>query len=128
MFVPGWDQGYDTDWQKEAFQKGSLNRINVSGSGGNDFTTYYAGLSYDNTRGILRGNSMTKLSGRLNLDQKATDKLSFGLQMNLLRTEMNRVEDDNQFATPLQLVAQAPVTPVYDPVTGERTDFLKGWY
>jgi TonB-linked SusC/RagA family outer membrane protein len=119
MFVPGWDQGYDTDWQKEAFQKGSLNRINVSGSGGNDFTTYYAGLSYDNTRGILRGNSMTKLSGRLNLDQKATDKLSFGLQMNLLRTEMNRVEDDNQFATPLQLVAQAPVTPVYDPVTGE---------
>lgn len=119
MFVPGWDQGYDTDWQKEAFQKGSLNRINVSGSGGNEFTTYYAGLSYDNTKGILRGNSMTKLSGRLNLDQKATDKLSFGIQMNLLRTEMDRVENDNAFATPLQLVAQAPVTPVYDPETGE---------
>ena len=119
MFVPGWDQGYDTDWQKEAFQKGSLNRINVSGSGGNDFTTYYAGLSYDNTKGILRGNNMTKLSGRLNLDQKATDKLSFGIQMNLLRTEMDRVENDNAFATPLQLVAQAPVTLVYDPETGE---------
>ncbi|MBS1231239.1 MAG: TonB-dependent receptor, partial [Bacteroidetes bacterium] len=119
MFVPGWDQGYDTDWQKEAFQKGSLNRINVSGSGGNDFTTYYAGLSYDNTKGILRGNNMTKLSGRLNLDQKATDKLSFGVQMNLLRTEMDRVENDNAFATPLQLVAQAPVTLVYDPETGE---------
>jgi TonB-linked SusC/RagA family outer membrane protein len=119
MFVPGWDQGYDTDWQKEAFQKGSMNRINVSGSGGNDFTTYYAGLSYDNTKGILRGNNMTKLSGRLNLDQKATDKLSFGIQMNLLRTEMDRVENDNAFATPLQLVAQAPVTLVYDPETGE---------
>jgi len=118
-FVPGWDQGYDTDWQKEAFQKGSLNRINVSGSGGNENTTYYAGMSYDNTRGILRGNDMTKLSGRLNLDQKATEKLSFGIQMNLLRTEMDRVENDNAFATPLQLVAQAPVTPVYDPETGE---------
>ena len=119
MFVPGWDQGVDTDWQKEAFQKGSLNRINVSGSGGNESTTYYAGMSYDNTKGILRGNDMTKLSGRLNLDQKATDKLSFGIQMNLLRTEMDRVENDNAFATPLQLVAQAPVTPVYDPETGE---------
>ncbi len=119
MFVPGWDQGDDTDWQKEAFQKGSLNRINVSGSGGNESTTYYAGMSYDNTKGILRGNDMTKLSGRLNLDQKATDKLSFGIQMNLLRTEMDRVENDNAFATPLQLVAQAPVTPVYDPETGE---------
>jgi hypothetical protein len=62
---------------------------------------------------------MTKLSGRLNLDQKATDKLSFGIQMNLLRTEMDRVENDNAFATPLQLVAQAPVTLVYDPETGE---------
>ncbi|MFZ0281279.1 MAG: SusC/RagA family TonB-linked outer membrane protein, partial [Bacteroidales bacterium] len=119
MFVPGWNEGYDTDWQKEAFQKGSLNRINVSGSGGNDLTTYYAAMSYDNTKGILRGNDMTKLSARLNLDQKATEKVSFGLQMNLLRTEMDRVENDNAFATPLQLVAQAPVTPVYDPVTGE---------
>ena len=27
---PQWDDGYDTDWQKEAFQKGSLNRVNVS--------------------------------------------------------------------------------------------------
>lgn len=119
MFVPRWNEGYNTDWQKEAFQKGSMNRINVSGSGGNESTTFYAGVSYDDTKGILRGNSMTKLSGRLNLDQKATDKLSFGLQMNLIRTEMERVENDNAFATPLQLVAQAPVTPVYDPVTHE---------
>jgi TonB-linked SusC/RagA family outer membrane protein len=119
IFVPRWNEGYDTDWQKEAFQRGVINRINVSGSGGNESTTYYAGLSYDNTKGILRGNNMTKLSGRLNLDQKATDKLTFGVQMNLIRTEMERVENDNAFATPLQLVAQAPVTPVYDPDTGE---------
>jgi TonB-linked SusC/RagA family outer membrane protein len=119
IFVPRWDEGYDTDWQSEAFQRGSINRINVSGSGGTESTTYYAGLSYDDTKGILRGNNMTKLSGRLNLDQKATDKLSFGLQMNLIRSEMERVENDNAYATPLQLVAQAPVTPVYDPDTGE---------
>jgi len=119
MFVPRWDEGYDADWQKEAFQKGSVNRINVSATGGTENTTYYAGLSYDNTVGILRGNSMTKLSGRLNLDQKAGERLTFGLQMNLIRTEMDRVENDNAFATPLQLVAQAPVTPVYDPETGE---------
>jgi TonB-linked SusC/RagA family outer membrane protein len=119
VFVPGWNDGYNADWQKEAFQKGGINRINVSASGGDNNTTYYTGLSYDNTRGILRGNNMTKLSGRLNLDQKATDKLTFGLQMNIIRTEMERVENDNAFATPLQLVAQSPLTPVYDPATGE---------
>jgi len=114
-----WDDGYDTDWQKEAFQKGSLNRINVSASGGSENTRYYTGISYDDTKGIMRGNNMNKMSARLNLDQKATEKLSFGVQMNVIRTEMERVENDNAFATPLQLVAQSPLTPVYDPETGE---------
>ncbi len=120
MYVgPVWDDGYDTDWQKEAFQKGSLNRINVSGSGGTDKTRFYAGLAYDDTKGILRGNNMNKMSARLNLDQQATDKFSFGMQMNVIRTEMERVQNDNAFATPLQLVAQSPLTPVIDPETGE---------
>lgn len=114
-----WDDGYDTDWQKEAFQKGSLNRINVSASGGSETTRYYTGVTYDDTKGILRGNNMNKMSARLNLDQKATERLSFGVQMNIIRTEMDRVENDNAFATPLQLVAQSPLTPVYDPETGE---------
>lgn len=116
---PMWNDGYNTDWQKEAFQRGSLNRINVSASGGSENTQYYAGISYDDTRGILRGNSMNKMSARVNLDQKATEKMSFGVQMNVIRSEMQRVENDNAFATPLQLVAQAPVTPVYDPETNE---------
>lgn len=116
---PLWNDGYDTDWQKEAFQKGSLNRINVSGSGGTEKTRYYAGLAYDDTKGILLGNNMNKMSARLNLDQQATDKFSFGMQMNVIRTEMERVQNDNAFATPLQLVAQSPLTPVIDPETGE---------
>jgi len=116
---PTWDDGYDTDWQKEAFQNGSLNRINVSANGGTGNTTFYTGVSYDNTKGILRGNNMNKMSARLNLDQKATERLGFGVQMNVIRTEMDRVDDDNSFATPLQLVAQSPLTPVYDPETGE---------
>lgn len=116
---PLWDDGYDADWQKEAFQKGSVNRVNLSASGGSGNTTFYSGVSYDDTKGILRGNSMTKMSGRLNLDQKASEKLSFGVQMNLIRTEMLRVENDNAYSTPLQLVAQSPLTPVIDPETGE---------
>ena len=114
-----WDDGYDTDWQSEAFQRGAINRVNLSASGGSGNTTYYTGVSYDDTKGILRGNNMNKLSARLNLDQKATEKFSFGVQMNVIRTEMERVENDNAFATPLQLVAQSPLTPVYDPETGE---------
>ncbi|MCF8223932.1 MAG: TonB-dependent receptor [Bacteroidales bacterium] len=114
-----WDQGWDTDWQQEAFQQGSVNRINVSASGGSETGSFFAGLGYDNTVGILRGNSMNKFNGRLSLDQNPTDKFSYGMNMNFMRTYLDRVENDNAFATPLQLVAQAPITPVYDPDTGE---------
>ncbi|MBS0010560.1 MAG: TonB-dependent receptor [Bacteroidales bacterium] len=114
-----WDQGWDTDWQSEAFQKGSINRVNLSASGGTEKGSFYAGMSYDNTVGILRGNEMNKFNGRISLDQKSGDKFAYGVNLSLMRTEMDRVENDNAFATPLQLVAQAPVTPVYDPDTGE---------
>lgn len=114
-----WDDGYDVDWQQEAFQRGSINRINLSASGGSENNSFYAGMSYDNTVGILRGNDMVKYSGRINLDQKATDKFNFGVGMSMTRSEMNRVENDNAFATPLQLVAQAPILPIIDPETGE---------
>ena len=114
-----WDQGWDSDWQSEAFQKGSVNRINLSASGGSETGSFYAGMSYDNTVGILRGNSMNKFNGRVSLDQKSGDRFTYGINLGIMRTEMDRVENDNAFATPLQLVAQAPVTPIYDPDTGE---------
>jgi len=62
---------------------------------------------------------MSKMSARLNLDHQATERFGFGMQMNIVRNEMERVQNDNAFATPLQLVAQSPLTPVYDPETGE---------
>lgn len=116
---PQWNDGWDTDWQAEAFQKGSINRVNVSASGGTENSSFYAGFSYDDIAGILRGNFMNKLNGRINIDRSPTDRFKFGLGMNIIRSEMERVENDNAFATPLQLVAQAPVTPVIDPDTGE---------
>ena len=114
-----WDQGWDTDWQSEAFQQGSVNRVNLSASGGSENGSFYAGLSYDKTVGILRNNSMNKFNGRVSLDHRSGDKFTYGINLSLMRTEMDRVENDNAFATPLQLVAQAPVTPVIDPDTGE---------
>ena len=120
MFVGDqWDKGWDTDWQSEAFQKGSVNRVNLSASGGSENGSFYAGMGYDNTVGILKNNEMNKFNGRISLDNRSGDKFTYGINLSLMRTEMERVENDNAFATPLQLVAQAPVTPVYDPETGE---------
>ncbi|MDN5205189.1 TonB-dependent receptor [Fulvivirgaceae bacterium BMA10] len=99
----------DTDWQDQAFNDDAgFQQLDISASGGNENTGFFAGLSYNDQTGILINNDFERISGRLNLDQKASDKLSFGLGLNFVRTELTRVSNDNAFATPLQLVALAP--------------------
>lgn len=118
VYIPGWRDGKDTDWQQEAFQQGFLQRVNMSASGGTEKTRFYTGITYDNQDGILIGNNIQKISGRLNLDQEASDNVSFGINMNLVKTMLDRVVEDNAFANPIQLVAIPPAQLVIDPETG----------
>jgi TonB-linked SusC/RagA family outer membrane protein len=101
----------DTDWQELAFQTGDSRNADVSLAGGSDAIQYYTSFGYSNQEGILAGNAFERLTARLNLDAKATEKLSFGMRMSVGRTSNDRVTDDNQFSTPLQLIALAPITP-----------------
>jgi TonB-linked SusC/RagA family outer membrane protein len=108
------DMETDTDWQSEAFSDDAgFSQLDVNMSGGNDATQYYAGISYNDQRGILIDNNFTRASARLNLDQKVTDKLKLGMGLNVVRSELDRVSNDNAFATPLQLIALAPTQPAY---------------
>ncbi|KAF0130296.1 MAG: TonB-dependent receptor plug [Bacteroidetes bacterium] len=118
VYIPGWRTGTDTDWQNEAFQQGILQKVNFSASGGTDKTRFYTGITYDDQDGILIGNNIKKVSGRLNLDHEASDFVSFGLNMNLIQTTLNRIVEDNAFANPIQMVAIPSVQPVIDPETG----------
>lgn len=112
-------KGPDVNWEKEALRRGGTQQFDVSASGGTESTKYFAALSFLDQVGIVNGNSFDRISGRLNLDQKATDRLSFGMNMNLVRSRNFRVANDNAFATPLQMVALPPLDPTHDPNTGE---------
>ena len=115
-----WRNGeVNEDWQDEAYQDASIHQIDLSASGGTDKTRFYASGSYSDQEGILIANRFERLSGRLNLDHSATDKLTFGLNMSVARTVNNRLSNDNSFATPLQAVAQPPIQPIIDPRTNE---------
>ena len=117
--IPGWRDNNDTDWQDLAFQDGTTSQISLNASGGSEDTRFYVGGTYSDQQGILIGNDFERISGRLNLDHDVSDKLSFGINMGLSRSENGRVSNDNAFATPLQLVALPPVQPQFDPETGE---------
>ena len=114
----------DTDWQDEVFQKGKFNQMDISASGGTDKTKVFASLSYSDQQGILIGNELTRLTGRVNIDHQATEKLTFGLNFGLSHTLNKRLSDDNAFSTPMQIVALMPMTPVIDPRTGHISGAL----
>jgi len=112
----------DTNWDKIALGRGSINQVDLSANGGNERNRFYASLSNSTQEGILLGSDFDKINGRLNFDHTATDKLSLGMSFSLARSISNRVSGDRGFDTPGQLVAQTPMTPPIDP----RTNLVSG--
>lgn len=108
-FIPGWDQGYDTDWQELAFQDNTSQKLDISASGGDAKTRFFISGQVDDQEGIIIDNAFERISGRLNLDHSASDKLDLGLNLSLARTVNDRLSTDNAFSTPIQLVALPPV-------------------
>lgn len=103
----------DTDWQDLALVKGSVQDHNFSISGGTDKTLFFISGGYNDTQGIVRGNSLDRYSFRGNLDHKISDKFRVGMNTSLSKTKILRIGTDNSFSTPLQAIAQSPLTPAY---------------
>ena len=106
------------DWQDVAFQKGKYDQMDFQVNGGNDKTKFFGSLQYLDQDGIMVGNSLNRISGRLNLDHTANDWLTIGFSMSLARTLNVRLPGDNAFSNPLQAVALLPMSPFKDPTTG----------
>ena len=113
-----WREGtYDTDWEDLALVKGYTRDADFSISGGDAKTTYFFSGAYNDTKGIVRGNELNRISSRLNVTHKLTDKFSAGMNLSFSRTNIDRIADDNAFVSPLQAIAQPPISP--DFVDGE---------
>ena len=57
----------DTDWNDIAFRDGSQSNVDISVSGGDDKTVYYFGGAFNDTKGILLGNDLDRISARANV-------------------------------------------------------------
>ena len=104
----------NTNWQDLALQKGKIFSADLSASGGTDKLKYYTSLSYNDMQGILVSNGIQKISARLNIDSKVNKLIDLGFSLSLNRTSIDQVSADNQFSTPMQLVALSPITPARD--------------
>jgi TonB-linked SusC/RagA family outer membrane protein len=105
----------NTNWEELAFNdEARTSAVDISASGGNDKTKFYLSASYNNQDGILIGNRFKRLSTRINLDHNVNDKFKVGFNLSLSQTSAGRVPVDNEFSTPMQIVALSPVTPLRD--------------
>ncbi|MGB3617558.1 MAG: TonB-dependent receptor [Catalinimonas sp.] len=106
----------ETDWYDEIFrQDAPISNYELSASGGTDRVRYYTGGSYFTQDGYQRGQDFKRLSGRINLDFDATDKLTVGTNVSLSRTSSRRTIGDNSlYGVVINALAADPTMPVFE--------------
>ena len=105
------------DWDDILFKKGNHQQYEASVSGGVDRFKYYSSLAYLKQEGITHRSGLERLSGRLNVDYQATDKLNLGA--NLLFSSVNQdVYSEGFTYTAPFYSSRSAVTPS-DPVYNE---------
>ncbi len=115
---PGATQTYaqtNTDWQKEMFKKALITQTNVSVSGGNEKSRFYASASYFKQDGIMLGTGYERGSFRINSEHSISKIFTFG-QTLLVSYGLQKKEQSPGGRTQIQnLIRMTPYMPVYDP-------------
>ncbi|WP_338872885.1 TonB-dependent receptor [Spirosoma sp. SC4-14] len=85
---------YNTDWIKEITRTAVTNNHDLAVAGGSPTFSYRGSLNYINNQGIIKRTGFDRVTGRINLDQKAFDN-RLNIQYNLSYSETNRNFPDN---------------------------------
>lgn len=97
-----------TDWIDLILRDRSrVSNYTLSASGGGDKTTFYVSGAYFNQDAILREGGFERFSTRFNLDHRATDRLNFGLNMQLGRSHITQTAVDNSIYSPWSQALQS---------------------
>ncbi|MFC4870295.1 SusC/RagA family TonB-linked outer membrane protein [Negadavirga shengliensis] len=124
------NNGLGTDWQDLVYRENAIAQNHTVGfSGGNDKTKYFTSVNYQDQEGIIRGSRFQRYSTRLNLNTQATDKLTFGANLNLAYTKDQTAPTGYAINEGGGLLYNSinydPTLPVYDEAGNfTRSDFL----
>ena len=124
--TPGffWNPGsdIDTNWKDEVYKKGFITDHQVSISGGNARTNFYAGFGYNKTEGIVKGSEFERYSGRLNVEHKATEWLKVSARQMISFTTTEGFRDQNDQAQGFATTAPLSIMFSMDPTASNRLE------
>lgn len=107
----------NTDWMDMLLRRGIIHEASLSGSGGKDNITFYAGGSFRSETGPMIGNSFERFGGRFNLDNKVNSILKVGVLTGITYTINNFVPagsgSDGQGGFGVAQTRSLPIFPVY---------------
>lgn len=109
------------DWEDAYFRTAMYQTYDLSVSGGSPATSYYTSLSYTKDEGRLRVNNFDRVSGRVNLTQKAGDIFEFSTNVNLARTTKEGYNDSRSTGSNYYLQTRNLLWGLYWP-----TDYTTG--
>jgi TonB-linked SusC/RagA family outer membrane protein len=110
--------GDGTNWFDQITQPGSISDHNLSVSGGKDNTRIFSSVNYFNQKGVVINSGLQRVSGRVNIDQKISDKLDFGIRMAGSQIKNNNAALGSGYWEQVGVIGSAlgfpPIYPVYD--------------
>ncbi|MBO9634250.1 MAG: SusC/RagA family TonB-linked outer membrane protein [Chitinophagaceae bacterium] len=98
----GVDSTVNTDWFDALIRNGAYQQFDLSASGGNDKTKFYASASYYNAKAPMLGSDFKRYTSKLNLNNQASSRFSFSLGLLASATKSNLVKDEGSNANPVR--------------------------
>lgn len=105
--------GLGTNWQKALYRTAPMLNHNLAISGGDDRTKYYLSGTYFSQQGIALGSDFKRTSIKANIDNKTTDWLKVGINLNLAHVAENVATSNTGVI--LQALNQTPDVAVVNP-------------
>lgn len=103
------DSGEFIDWEAAMIKPAIQHKHDILVQGGTDKTKMAVGLGFYDQYGMVPGSGFKRLSGRLNLDQKLSDKISIGANISYSRG-LKKTAD----GTYNSFIVMPPLAKIYD--------------
>jgi TonB-dependent starch-binding outer membrane protein SusC len=111
------ESNVNTDWIKEATRQGVVQSHNIQVQGGNENTKILTSLGYFKQAGVLKNTDYSRISARVNVDQKINSFIRSGITMYAQRANSN-IQDYGgnilQSNVLLGILTYDPTVPVYN--------------
>lgn len=115
------------DWKSELFRdKAPFKNVDFSMSGGDGKLSYYNSLSYMNQSGLSYQSDFERLSGRLNVKYKMTDKLDVGANILYSNVDQDVNSEGGAYTSPIYSTRHKVTGS--EPVYNEDGTFFTGFF